>query len=64
MLHNKEHFAERGKSRLSNINKEMSKIKKMSAGIQKFYNRYINYYNNQIEQSEEEQDEITNRYGK
>ena len=51
------------KSRLANISKEMSKINKISAGIQKFYNRYINYYNNEVKNSEDEQDEITKKYG-
>ena len=50
------------KSRLANISKEMSKINKISAGIQKFYNRYINYYNNEVKNSEDEQDEITKKY--
>jgi hypothetical protein len=50
-------------SRLSNIKKEMGKIKRMTPGIQKFYNRYINYYNNVVKDSEDEQEEITKKYG-
>ena len=49
-------------SRLSNIKKEMSKIN-MTPGIQKFYNRYINYYNHIVKNATDEQEEITNKYG-
>ena len=51
------------KSHLSSIRKEMSKLGKMTAGTQKFYNRYINHYNKVVEDSTDEQDEITNTYG-
>lgn len=41
----------------------MGKIKRMTPVIQKFYNRYINYYNNVVKDSEDEQEEITKKYG-
>ncbi|WP_264537500.1 DUF6443 domain-containing protein [Flavobacterium sp. N1736] len=49
-------------SRLSNISKEITKVK-MTPGVQKFYNRYINYYNKIIQDATDEQDEITKKYG-
>lgn len=69
-----EHFAELGdvilkdlishaSSKLSNIKNEIGRIKKMTPGIQKFYNRYINYYNDIIQDSKDEQNDITNKYG-
>lgn len=51
------------KSSLANIKKEMAKLGKMTAGTQKFFNRYINHYNKVVEDSTDEQYEITNTYG-
>jgi hypothetical protein len=50
-------------SHLANIKKEMGKLGKITGNTQKFYNRYINYYNKIVQDSTDEQDEITNRYG-